>query len=314
MACPWRELVGSRVGARRGATTFSVSRAGEREGWEGPALVSLQRRPRPQVASREASGRQAGVKGVLLATLFLVASPAHAQLLSDLEPERPISIEDARPVSYRALSGSADWTFNKRLADLDDYGPGFSLTYGAAWGLEVGAGVRWVTRPGRNAERGISSGDLVLHALYGLTTETAKTPALAVRVGVRLPTGLDSKGTDLLVAGLLTRSFDTFRLHGNLRWTRVGETFVTERPNRFEAIAGLDFVPSRQGLTDSLIVGDLVVRSNPVRGGRTIIAVELGARQRVGTQTFLFVGAGSEVFGEDDRARLRLRGGFTHVY
>ncbi len=306
--------MGSRVAARRVATTFSLSPAEEREGWEGPPLASLQSGPRPEVAPREASGRQAGVKGALLATLFLACSPASAQLLSDLEPERPISVEDARPVSYRALSGSADWTYNVREGPLNDYGPGFSLLYGAARGLEVGAGIRYVNRPGRNAARGISSGDLLLHALYGLATETAKRPALGLRVGVQFPTGLDSRGTDLQLAGLLTRSFDAFRLHGNLRWTRRGDTGPNERRDRFEAVAGMDFVPGRRRLTDSLLLADLTVRSNPLRDANTIVTVELGARLRVGSQTLLFFGAGSEVAGEPDRARLRLRAGFTHMY
>ena len=71
--------------------------------------------------------------------ILLAATKATAQLLSDLEPERPVRIEDARPVSYRAFSGSVDWTYNLRQGNLNDHGPGFSLAYGAVRGLEVGA-------------------------------------------------------------------------------------------------------------------------------------------------------------------------------
>lgn len=251
---------------------------------------------------------------MLFAALALPAPFASAQVLSDLEPERPLAIEDARPVSYRALSGSADWSYNLRQGNLNDYGPGFSLLYGAARGLEVGAAIRYVTRPRSNAARGISSGNVLLHGLYELATETAKRPAFAVRVGAQFPTGLASKGTDLQMAGLLTRSFDGFRLHGNLLWTRRGDTVSTERRDRLEAIAGVDFVPNRRGLTDSLLLADLVVRSNPVREGNAIVALEVGARRRIGPQTLFFFGAGSELTGENDRARLRLRAGLTHVY
>ena len=246
--------------------------------------------------------------------ILLAATKATAQLLSDLEPERPVRIEDARPVSYRAFSGSVDWTYNLRQGNLNDHGPGFSLAYGAVRGLEVGAALRYVTRPGRNALRGISSGDIVLHALYGLTTETARFPALAFRAGVEFPTGLDSKGTDIHLAALATRSFDAFRIHGNVSYTRLGAVASTEKNERFEGIAGVDFVVGRRGLTDTLIVADVAVGSNPVRNASTMVTVELGARRRIGPQTILFAGAGSDLAGEPDRARMRLRAGVTHVY
>src|SRR6266496_2374760 len=124
-------------------------------------------------------------KAILLAVLPMTAA---AQQLSDLEAERPIALEDARPISAHAFSGSADWTYNVRKVSRDDYGPGFSLLYGLARRLEVGASVRYVTSPGTNARRGISSGDIQLHALYGVGTESASLPAFAVRVGVEFPT------------------------------------------------------------------------------------------------------------------------------
>ncbi len=257
-----------------------------------------------------ASRRQAACGAVLL----FAARLAGAQLLSNLERERPLSLEDARPVPYRALSGSADWTYSLRTGSLNDYGPGFSVLYGAMRGLETGAAMRWVTRPERNADRGIASGDLMIHALYQLSEETSSLPALAGRVGVQFPTGLDSKGTDIEFAALATRSFDRFRAHANLRYTRLGATARTERPERIEGVGGIDFVPGGRGLTDTLLLADAAVRSNPVVGGPAIFQVELGARRRVGSQTFLFGGATSELTGRNDRARLRLKVGLTHFY
>jgi len=248
----------------------------------------------------------------ILFTLFVVPIPA--QLLSDLELERPLSLEDARPVSFRVFSGSVDWTYNVRQDRLNDHGPAFSLLYGMARGLELGGSVRYVTRPGRNALRGISSGDIVLHALYQLKTETAAWPAFAVRAGVEFPTGLDSKGTDVHLAALATRSFEAFRVHGNFLWTRLGATASTERNDRFEGALGVDCVVNPRRLTDTLLVADMDVSTNPVRGGNRILAIEAGLRQRIGIQTILFVGAGSELTGERDRAHFRVRAGLTHVY
>ena len=245
----------------------------------------------------------------------LAADRANGQLLSDLEPERPISIEDARPVPYRALSGSIDWTYTGRKPQLDDYGPGFSLLYGAWRSLEVGANIRYVTRPERNSHRGISSGDLFLHALYGLKTEDALWPALAVKVAVQFPTGLDSKGTDLHVTALATRSFEGFRLHANFMWTHLGAIAGFERRDLYEGIAGTDILIHPRGRTDTLAVADVVVRTNPVVGATETVTVEGGLRQKIGMQTVLFAGAGSDVRGEHaDRARYFVRLGVTHRY
>jgi hypothetical protein len=254
------------------------------------------------------------VGGALLVAFWLLAAAAHAQQLSDLEPERPILVEDARPVSYRAFSGSADWSYNIRRDARNDYGPGFSLLYGLARGLEAGASVRYVTSPGSNANRGISSGDLQVHMLYGLTTERAGWPAIAVRAGAGFPTGLDSKGTDFHMSFLATRSFDTFRLHGNALWTHLGAIEPGERKERFEGILGADWIVGKRGRTDTLIVTDADLRSNPLNNRSLIFTLEAGVRQRIGSQTVAFFGAGSALTGEKDRAGLRLRAGISQIF
>lgn len=255
-----------------------------------------------------------GVRALTLALVFLSAPALHAQFLSNLEPERPIAVEDATAIPYRAISAAVDWTYNVRRGGLNDQGPGWSILWGAMRGLEVGGAQRYVTRPGRNALRGISSGDLEIHALYGLMGETAGRPALAARVGLAFPTGLDSRGTDLQLAAILTRSFDSMRIHGNLRWTRLGDTVPTERADRVEAGIAVDFLASGPGRTDTLVLADVTVRSSPVRLGDAIVNVELGARHRVGVQTILFGGIGSEISDQPDRPRVLFRVGISHVF
>ncbi|HKA36566.1 MAG TPA: hypothetical protein VKH43_07075 [Thermoanaerobaculia bacterium] len=251
---------------------------------------------------------------LFVAVLSLTAGRLLGQQISDLEPERPVALEDARPVSYRAFSGSADWTYNARKDSRDDYGPGFSLLYGALRRLEVGASVRYVTSPSSNANRGISSGDIRLHVLYGLATEGPSLPALAVRLGVEFPTGLDSKGTDLHAGLLATHSFDIIRLHVNGLWTHLGDAGARERKDRWEAIAGIDWTVGKHGRTDTLLVADADIRTNPLVGGKGILSVEGGVRQRIGSQTLLFFGAGSSLFGEKDRVKVRLRAGVSHIF
>jgi hypothetical protein len=254
------------------------------------------------------------MRGALLASLLIAASPASAQFLSNLERDRPVGVEDAIPVPYRGISAAFDWIYNVRSGGLNDEGPGFTIVYGAVRNLELGASQRYVTSPGRNALRGISSGDLELHALYALVTEGAGRPALGARVGVVFPTGLDSQGTDLQLAGLATRSFDSLRLHVNVRWSRLGDTVPTERADRFEAGLAVDFLASGRGRTDTLVLASVSVRSSPVVKGPAVADVDLGVRHRVGTQTILFGGLGSELSDKPDRPRVRVRVGLSHVF
>jgi hypothetical protein len=254
-------------------------------------------------------------RGWVVAGLVLAAaSPLHAQFLSNLEPERPIAVEDAAPIPFRAISAGVDWTYNVRRGGLNDQGPGWSVLYGAIRSLEVGAAQRYVTRPGRNARRGIASGDLEIHALYGLLGETARRPAVAARVGFIFPTGLDSRGTDLQLGALLTRSFDSMRVHGNFRWTRLGDTVPTERSDRIEGGLAVDFLASGPGRTDTLILADVTVRTSPVLLGDAIVNLEVGARHRVGVQTIIFGGIGSEISDQPDRPRILFRVGISHVF
>jgi hypothetical protein len=253
-------------------------------------------------------------RAAIAAGLLLAATPLSAQFLSNLEPGRPLAVEDAAPIPFRAISAGVDWTYNVRRGGLNDQGPGWTLLYGATRSLEIGAAQRYVTRPGRNALRGISSGDLEIHALYALLGETARRPAVAARVGVAFPTGLDSRGTDLQLGAVFTRSFDALRLHGNFHWTRLGDTVPTERSDRIEGGLAVDFLASGAGRTDTLLLGDVTVRTSPVLLGDAIVNVEIGARHRVGTQTILFGGAGSEISDQPDRPRVYLRVGISHVF
>jgi hypothetical protein len=250
------------------------------------------------------------VRGALFAAGLFAASFLPAQILPNLEPERPLAVEDATPIPYRALSAAIDWTYNLRRGGLNDQGPGLSLTYGVLRDLQIGAAQRYVTRPGRNALRGISSGDLELHALYGLVAEGARRPALAARIGVVFPTGLDSRGTDLELGGIATRSFGAFRVHGSVRWTRLGDIVPTERADRL----AVDFLASAAGRTDTLILADATVRSSPLITGNAILDVEVGARQRIGIQTVAFGVIGSQISDTPDRPRLRLRLGLSHFF
>ncbi|HEX9148254.1 MAG TPA: hypothetical protein VF958_03750 [Thermoanaerobaculia bacterium] len=255
------------------------------------------------------------MRGLVLAlALSTMPVPLHAQVLPNLEPERPLAIEDAIPIPFRALSIGLDWTYNFRDSALDDAGPGISINYGALRDLEVGVAQRYVTRPGRNALRGISSGDVELHALYGLVDENGHTPALAARLGLVFPTGLDSRGTDLELGAIGTRSFERLRTHASFRWTRLGDILPGERADRLEGGLAVDFLANSAGRTDTLILAGVTVRSSLVVNENATVDVEAGVRQRLGVQTVVFGEIGSQITGRSDRTQLRLRFGISHFF
>ncbi|HMA17287.1 MAG TPA: hypothetical protein VKS03_02520 [Thermoanaerobaculia bacterium] len=263
---------------------------------------------------RNRQWRSAGARWLTSAAVLLCAASLRAQVLPNLEPERPLTIEDATPIPFRALSVGLDWTYNFRRSALDDEGPGLTVTYGALRNLEVGAAQRYVTRPGRNALRGISSGDLEFHALYGVVEESARHPALAARIGVVLPTGLDSRGTDLELGAIGTRSFEKMRAHASFRWTRLGDILPGERADRLEGGVAVDFLASAAGRTDTLILAGVTVRSSLVVNENAIVDVEAGVRQRIGIQTVVFGSIGSQITGRSDRTQVRLRAGISHLF
>lgn len=248
------------------------------------------------------------------AALLIAATRAHAQPVADLERERPLSVEDARPIVYPGFSVAADFATNFRKEGPDDFGPAFSLRYGAARRLELGAGVRWVNHPELNAVRGIPSGDLRVHALYRAFEESATAPAVAFRADLIFPTGLDSRGTDLELSAIATRSFQAARLHVNLRWERLGDVIPEERADRWFFGLGTDFLPPGRGATDLLLAAAATLRSSALVDGSTNLGLEGGLRWRVGMGTVLFGSAGSEFVGDDARARVHLRVGASHQF
>ena len=62
------------------------------------------------------------------------------------------------------------------------------------------------------------------------------------------------------------------------------------------------------------IVGDVTVRTSPVKLGDAVVNVEVGARHRVGVQTIVFAGIGTEISDQPDRPRALVRVGISHVF
>ena len=250
---------------------------------------------------------------VLIAAAACAAS-ARGQEISNLEAGRPITIEDPVPVSAGSYSGSFDYAYAVRLDRVDYAGPALALVYGFAPGFELGGETRLLTNPRLNARRGIGSGDLDVHLLAQVAPEAGDRPGIGLRLDAVLATGFASHGTNFVPELLVSKSLDTFRLHGNFGSMYIGSTRFGERRNRLFAAVGFDFSPAGRWNTETLGMFDAYVRQSVETGGTTTVGIELGLKKRIGMQTIFYAGLLSEVAGE--RTRIRYRGilGLSHAF
>lgn len=252
---------------------------------------------------------------VLVPIMFVAcATSVRGQEISNLEAGRPITIEDPIPVQPGTFSASSDYAYARRLDNVDYAGPALALVYGFAPGFELGAETRLLTNPRLNARRGIGSGDLDVHILGQIASETGGRPAIGLRFDALLATGFASHGTDFVPELLVSKSFDTFRLHGNVGSMYIGSTRPSERRNRLYAAVGFDTPPGGGWNTDTLGMMDVYVRQSVEADRKATVGVELGVRRRIGMQTIFYAGLLSEVAGE--RTRIRYRGilGLSHAF
>lgn len=249
-----------------------------------------------------------------MAAAALAGGIARGQSISNLEAGRPVTVEDSVPIARGAFSASADYAYARRLDDVEYAGPLFALVYGAYQNLELGAESRLLTNPRLNARRGIGSGDLDLHALGAVSTETATRPSIGLRADVILPTGVASHGTNWSAEVLATKSFEGARLHGNFGNLYVGDTRPGARRNRLFAAVGVDFTPFGAWDTDTVGLADVVVRQSLETGGKISLGLELGLRRRVGMQTIFYAGMATETAGDPDRIRYRGLLGLSHAF
>jgi hypothetical protein len=143
---------------------------------------------------------------LLVVTLVsVVAGKAYGIDHKNLDENRPLRLEDAYPIA----SGEIAIEVGGGLT-VQRHGPnrGFfpiEILYGALPNLQVGVGTTISTDPGEIEDESTSA-DLKLSGLYNFNQETLSIPALAVKFDVNLPTGVNSKGVDVELKGIVTKS------------------------------------------------------------------------------------------------------------
>lgn len=240
---------------------------------------------------------------VSMLVLCLVTFPHRARALDhdNLDPNRPIAIEDAYVIPKGEIGVEGGMTFNDRKEGKSRFGFQPQIIYGAFENTQIEIMTGIVTEPSTVAGDD-KSGDLSVAALYNLNTETVNLPAFAARVEVGFPTGVRSKGIDTELTGVMTRSFGRWRTHLNLGYTFLGSPQQNERSGAYRIVAAVSYpLGYPMSFTDTIIV-NLFTRQSDLTGQTNPTGVGMGLRHQVSSRVVLDGGIGTELLGPPDRS------------
>lgn len=240
----------------------------------------------------------------LVLTAHLTDESALALDHDNLDPNRPIAVEDAYAIPEGELGVEAGVRFNDRREGRTQATFQPQIIYGAFRNAQIEIQGDLFTDP-RTVVGANKSGDLHLGLLYNFNTETLRLPAFAVRVEADLPTGVNSQGVDTQMTGIMTRSFDRWRVHVNAGYTVLGSPQGQERPGTYRAIVAVSYPLGYPMRFRETVMASLYTRQSDLRGQTNHTGVEVGVRHQLTSRVVLDAGIGTEFLGPPDRAAVQ---------
>lgn len=237
--------------------------------------------------------------------LLLAISPAVALALDhdNLDPNRPIGMEDAYPIAKGEIGVEGGVRFNDPRQGRTRVTFQPQILYGAFANTQIEIQGDLFTDPSTLTGAN-KSGDLHLAMLYNFNTETIDLPAFAVRVEVELPTGVNSKGVDTQMTGIMTRSFGRLRTHLNAGYTILGSPQGQERPGTYRVVGAVSYPLGYPTSFHDTLIASVYTRQSDLRGQCNNSGVELGLRHQLTSRIVLDGGLGTEFSGPSNRAAL----------
>jgi Putative MetA-pathway of phenol degradation len=237
----------------------------------------------------------------LLAAVVLAPVAALAIDHKNLDEGRPLRLEDAYAISAGeiALEAGAGFTLRRRGADRGFFP--VELLYGALPNFQIGVGTTLATDP-REIDEPTKSGDIRIGALYNLNQETLVMPAFGVKLEVELPTGVESKGVDVEVKGIVTKSFERLSVHFNAAYLFLTDSGRGERDGRYELVLGASYPVGAPRFTRATLVADVFTEQAAHRGESNVVGTEVGLRYQLTPSIVWDVGVGTEFAGPSDRS------------
>jgi len=228
----------------------------------------------------------------------------------NLDENHPLRIEDAYPVASGEIAIEVGGGFT---VQRDGANRGFfpiEILYGALPNLQLGVGTMISTDPGEIEEQA-KSGDLKLSGLYNFNQETLNIPALAVKLEVNIPTGVKSRGVDVELKGIVTKSIERLSFHFNGGYAFLNGTQQGERNGRYEFALGASYPIGAPHHTRTTLVADVFTEQAVRRRASNIVGTELGLRYQLTPRIVWDVGVGTEFAGPADRSRIFFTTGFS---
>jgi len=240
------------------------------------------------------------VIAVVLA-LAVLPSPARGLDHDNLDPNRPIAIEDAYVIPKGEIGLEGGLAYNDRRQGRGRLAVQPQIIYGAFDNTQIELMTTTLTDP-QTVSGDDKSGDLSLGVLYNFNTETVDVPAFALRVELGFPTGVRSRGLDSEVTGVMTRSFGRWRTHVNLGYTFLGAPAANERAAVYRAVAAVSYPLGYPESFRDTLIANVFTRQSDRQGERNPSGIGIGLRHQVSSRVVADVGLGSEVTGPADRS------------
>ena len=207
------------------------------------------------------------------------AGQARAQAdYQNLDPGRPIAVEDARPIEYRAFEsqwGVPRFSRQGRGQWLWTIEPEFK--WGIYKDLQFGLSSEYVAAH-RADNTVVTSRDRQLHLLYNFNQETRRVPAFAIRPELSIRSGgLGSQHEHGALKWIVSKTIGLNRLHFNGSYT-IGPT---ETPGRGGELVNRFFYGAAYERTFPLkffvLLADVYARK-PVGHAPTEVVFDIGTR------------------------------------
>jgi len=252
------------------------------------------------------------MKAWMIAAILLLLSTGVVEAIDhkNLDEGRPLRLEDAYPIADGeiAIETGAGFTLPRRGPNRAVFP--IELLYGAFPNLQIGVGSSLSTDPHAIDDRP-KSGDARASALYNFNQETLSLPALAGKVSLTAPTGVDARGYGIELKGIVTKSIERLSLHFNGGYEFLTDTSHRERDGRYELALGLSYPLGAPQFTRATLIMDVFAEQPVARRESTIVGTEIGVRYQLTPRIVWDVGVGTEFAGPATRSNFSMTTGFS---
>lgn len=197
----------------------------------------------------------------------------------NLDPGRPIAIEDAYPLEFRALELQIGIPRYSR----EEGGKALSFEPELKWGFakDWQFGISGENTTLRDGGTTNSFRDTQLHLFYNLNQESFTIPAIAFRPELTFPTGaLGSENVHAALKAIVSKSIGMNRVHLNGSYT-AGPTEATGRGGELVNRYFYGIAYERTFPIEFLALLADVYAVKPIAGGPTEVIADLGTRYQL---------------------------------